>query len=193
MSSKVWCPGALLFRYSKWWYKMKMPKSPKHHQVVIVAQDCQSMLAFWPLLSLKAEKQQLAESFESNDDAIRSYINTCMQHFEIKIVNQNRNSVGSNNVRSSMFEAQCSKPKIGCLSSITNIWTLSSLLDVGKNDVRVSSMSNLVNLVKALLGSKFDVQSLKAKNRVFEIDHQKMNTLEFVGCSKKWCSSQFNE
>ena len=81
-----------------------MPKSPKHHQVVIVAQDCQSMLAFWPLLSLKAEKQQLAESFESNDDAIRSYINTCMQHFEIKIVNQNRNSVGSNNVRK--FEAK---------------------------------------------------------------------------------------
>ena len=81
-----------------------MPKSPEHHQVVIVAQDCQSMLVFWLLLSLRAEKQQLAESFESNDDAICSYINTCMQHFEFKIVNQNRNSVGSNNVRK--FEAK---------------------------------------------------------------------------------------
>ena len=39
--------------------------------------------------------------------------------------------------------------------------------------VRVSSKSDLVNLVKALLGSKFDVVLLfKAKNRVFEFDHQ---------------------
>ena len=28
-------------------------------------------------------------------------------------------------------------------------------------------MGNLVNVVKALLGSKFDVRSFKAKNRVF--------------------------
>ena len=39
----------------------------------------------------------------------------------------------------------CSKPKIGC----------SSLFDVRKNYVRVSSISNLVNLVKALSGSMF--------------------------------------
>ena len=31
-------------------------------------------------------------------------------------------------------------------------------------------MSNLVNLVKALLGSLFDVRSFEAKNRVFEFD-----------------------
>ena len=46
-------------------------------------------------------------------------------------------------------------------------------------------MSNLVNLVKALLGSMFDVRSFEAKNRVFEFDYQKMNMFEFVQCSKK--------
>ena len=74
------------------------------------------------------------------------------------------NSDGSNNVRSSMFDH--SKPKIGCSSSIT---TRSSSFDVRKSDVRDSSKSNLVNLVKALLGSKFDVRSFEAKNRVFEL------------------------
>ena len=58
------------------------------------------------------------------------------------------------------------------------------MLDVGKNDVRVSSMSNLVNVVKTVLGSKFDVRSFEAKNRVFEFDHQQMNMFEFVRCSK---------
>ena len=42
----------------------------------------------------------------------------------------------------------------------------------GKNDVRVGSMSNLVNLVKALLGSMFDVCLFEPKNWVFEFDHQ---------------------
>ena len=51
-------------------------------------------------------------------------------------------------LRSSMFDR--SKPKIGCSSSITKRWTRSSLFDVRKNDVRVCSMSNLGNLVKAL-------------------------------------------
>ena len=46
-------------------------------------------------------------------------------------------------------------------------------------------MSNLVNLVKALLGSMFDVRSFEAKNRVFEFDYQKVNTFEFVRCLKK--------
>ena len=91
-------------------------------------------------------------------------------------------SDGSNNVRSSMFDR--SKPKIGCSSSITNRWTRSSSFDVRKNDVRDSLKSNLVNLVKALLGSKFDVRSFEAKNRVFEFVHQQMNTFEFVRCSK---------
>ena len=36
----------------------------------------------------------------------------------------------------------------------------------------VCSLSNLVNLVKAPLGSKFDVRSFEAKNRVFEFDDQ---------------------
>ena len=39
-------------------------------------------------------------------------------------------------------------------------------------------MSNLVNIVKALIGSKFDVRSFKAKI-VYS-----MNTFEFVRCSK---------
>ena len=38
--------------------------------------------------------------------------------------------------------------------------------------------------MKALLGSKFDVRSFEAKNRVFEFDHQQMNMFEFVRCSK---------
>ena len=33
-------------------------------------------------------------------------------------------------------------------------------------------MSNLVNVVKTLIGSKFDVRSYEAKNRVFEFNHQ---------------------
>ena len=41
-------------------------------------------------------------------------------------------------------------------------------------------MTNLVNVVKALLGSKFDVRSFKAKNRLFEFDYQKMNMFEFI-------------
>ena len=45
-------------------------------------------------------------------------------------------------------------------------------------------MSDLVNLVKALLGSKFKVCSFEAKNRVFEFDHQLINTFESVLCSK---------
>ena len=45
-------------------------------------------------------------------------------------------------------------------------------------------MSNLANLVKALLGLMFDVRSFEAKNRVFEFDHQQTNTFEFVRCSK---------
>ena len=45
-------------------------------------------------------------------------------------------------------------------------------------------MSNLVNVVTALLGSKFDVRSFKARNRVFKFDHQQINTFEFVQCSK---------
>ena len=39
-------------------------------------------------------------------------------------------------------------------------------------------MSNLENLVKAL------VRLFKTKSRVFEFDHQYMNTLEFFQCSK---------
>ena len=54
-------------------------------------------------------------------------------------------------------------------------------------------MGNLVNVVKALLGSKFDVRSFEAKNRMFVFDRQQMNTFEFVRCSKKLCSSQFDE
>ena len=45
-------------------------------------------------------------------------------------------------------------------------------------------MSNLANVVKTVLGSKFDVRSFEAKNRVFEFDHQQMNILEFLRCSK---------
>ena len=45
-------------------------------------------------------------------------------------------------------------------------------------------MSDLVNAVKALLNSKFDVRSFEAKNRVFEFDHQQIYMFEFIQCSK---------
>ena len=48
-----------------------------------------------------------------------------------------------------------------------------------KKDVPFSSMRNLVNILKTVLGSNFE-----AKNRVFEFDHQQMNMFEFVRCSK---------
>ena len=38
-----------------------------------------------------------------------------------------------------------------------------------------------------------DVRSFKAKNRVFEFNYQKMNMFESVRCSKKRCSSLFDE
>ena len=43
-------------------------------------------------------------------------------------------------------------------------------------------MSNLVNPVKALLGSMF--VHFEAKNRVLEFDQQQMNMFEFVRSSK---------
>jgi len=43
-------------------------------------------------------------------------------------------------------------------------------------------MSNLVNVGNTVLGSKFDVRSFEAKNRVFEFDHQQM----IVRCSKNY-------
>ena len=54
-------------------------------------------------------------------------------------------------------------------------------------------MSNLVNVVKTVLGSKFDVQSFEAKNRVFEFDDQQENMFEFVRCSIKLCSTHHYE
>ena len=41
-----------------------------------------------------------------------------------------------------------------------------------KNDVRVSSMNDSVNLVKALLGSMYDVCTFEAKIQVFKFDRQ---------------------
>ena len=54
-------------------------------------------------------------------------------------------------------------------------------------------MSDLVNVVKTVLGSKFDVRSLEAKNRVFEFDHQQMNMFKFVQCSKNNVRSMFDK
>ena len=79
-------------------------------------------------------------------------------------------SDGSNYVWSLMFDG--SKPKIGCLSLITKRWTWLSSFDVRKNDVWICSISNLVNLVKAILGSMFDVWLFEVKNSVFKFDHQ---------------------
>ena len=54
-------------------------------------------------------------------------------------------------------------------------------------------MSNLVNVVKALLGSKFDVGLFEAKNRVFKFNYQKMNTFDSVPYLKTLCSTLFDE
>ena len=73
-------------------------------------------------------------------------------------------SNGSNYVQSLMFDH--SKPKMKCSSTITKS---SSPFDVQKNDVQDCSMSDFVNLLKAVLGSMFDVWSYDS---VFEFDHQ---------------------
>ena len=52
-------------------------------------------------------------------------------------------------------------------------------------------MGNLANLVKALLGSMFDVWSFEAKNKVF--DYQKMNMFEFIQCSKMMFKTVFDQ
>ena len=55
-----------------------------------------------------------------------------------------------------VFEVPCwivQIQKIGCSSSITSKITCSCSFDVWKNDVGVCSMSSLVNIAKALLGS----------------------------------------
>ena len=64
-----------------------------------------------------------------------------------------------------------------------------------KNNVWGCSMSNLVNLVTALLGSMWDFSSFEAKNRVFEVDHQWMNTFQFFRCLRNdvQISSMFNK
>ena len=46
------------------------------------------------------------------------------------------------------------------------------MMNMFEFDVQFSSMSNLVNVVNTVLGSKFDVRSFEDKNRVFEFDHQ---------------------
>ena len=78
--------------------------------------------------------------------------------------------------------------KLSCLNLILN-WIHSSLHDVRKNDIWNCSMSNSVNLVKALLGLMFYVHLFEANNMVLEFDHQYTNTFEFVRCSMKWCST----
>ena len=70
-----------------------------------------------------------------------SYIDGWYVEWKLPIFLKNGKSDGLNYVWSSMFDA-----KIGCLNSITKIWTRSSLFDVRKNDVWICSMNNLVNL-----------------------------------------------
>ena len=53
-----------------------------------------------------------------------------------------------------------------------------------KTDAQVSSRSVFLKMLMVLLGFMIDVHSLKAKNKVSELDYQKMNTLEIVRCSK---------
>ena len=52
----------------------------------------------------------------------------------------------------------------------------------------MSRPSDRSNYICSLMFHRFG-----AKYRVLEFDYQKMNTLEYVPFSKKWCSSLFNE
>ena len=95
--------------------------------------------------------------------------------------------VGSNFVRSQIH--------MGCSSSITKRWTCSCPFDVPKKKVQVCSMSNFVNLVKALLGSLI----VRSKPKLWflswipntwthlsSFNVQKM-MCKFFGCSINWC------
>ena len=57
------------------------------------------------------------------------------------------------------FDVRSFEAKIGCSNSITNRQTTLSSFDVRKNDVRVSSLSNLVNTSESPIG--FDVCSFE--------------------------------
>ena len=48
-----------------------------------------------------------------------------------------------------------------------------------------------IGLVK--LCSKFDVPKFKAINKGLQFDYQNMNMFNSVQCSKKWCSSLFDD
>ena len=74
--------------------------------------------------------------------------------------------------------------------SFTNRWTCSGSSNVQKNNVWVSSMSNVVNLVKALLGSMFICS--KPKKGVWvpsQIDEHVRVRLMF----EKWRLSSFDK
>ena len=93
-------------------------------------------------------------------------------------------SDGSNYVRSLMFNDL--KPKTGCSSSITN----SSFVQCSKkNDIWASSVSNLVNLVKALCWefdrSKPKIGGVLVQSSIYE--HVRVRSM-----FEKWCSSSFN-
>ena len=77
-----------------------------------------------------------------------------------------------------MFD--CSKPKKGCLGSITKRWTYSSPFNVWKNDGQVCSMNDLVNLAKAIRS--------KPKSRCLSLIINRWVRLMV----EKWCSSLFD-
>ena len=78
-----------------------------------------------------------------------------------------------------------SKPKIGCLSSITRRWTHSSPFDVQKNDVRVCSMKRLLGTMSVHSKPKFRCSSLIINRwtRPILFNVWKM-VFQFVPCSK---------
>ena len=84
------------------------------------------------------------------------------------------------------------KPRIGYSSSITKIWKCSGSFGVRKTDVWVCSLSNLVNLVNALLGSKFDVWWLEAKNTGVRVRSPIDEHIRVLSMFEKWCSSSLN-
>ena len=113
-----------------------------------------------------------------------------LKYYDSNMDSQNWKEIGSdgwNYVQSLMFDR--SKLWIRCSSSITSRWTRPSSFVYWKNDVRVGSMCNLVNQVKAWcsLGCLSSIANRWTCSNLF---HVQKNMFEFVvWCSIEWYST----
>ena len=66
------------------------------------------------------------------------------------------------------------------------------MFNVWKNDVQVGSMSNLVNLGKALLDSMFDVSFVRSQKQGVRVQSPIDEHDRVLSMFEKWCSSIFD-